>query len=122
MSHHISWEETGVYRNFYDCVTGEEILASNFKLQADPRFESIDYVINDFTNVTDHSISIHDTSTFAKTDEIAAHNKVTLKIAIIVTKKDLFDLADAYQSMMEQMMFSCQIFKTITQARNWVNI
>jgi len=77
-------------------------------------------VINDFTSVTGHAITIPDTSTLAKTDEIAAHRIVTLKIAIIVTNKELFDLADAYQSMMEHMNFDCKIFKTLEQARQWV--
>ena len=119
MAHNITWEQHGVYREFYHFVTGEEILASNFELQAHPNFEIIDYVINDFTKVTDHSITIPDTNTFAATDEIAAYGKVVLKIAIIVTKKDLFDLADAYQRMMEQMKFDCKIFKTLEQARRW---
>jgi len=121
MSHNITWEESGVYREFYDFVTGEEILASNFELQAHPKFETIDYVINDFTKVNDHSITIPHTSAYAKTDEISAQEKTVLKIGLIVTKKDLFDLADSYQNMMETMKFECKIFKTIGQTRNWVN-
>lgn len=119
MTHTTTWESKGVYRKFNGIITGEEILESNFLIQADNRFEEIDYVINDFTDVTDHTITLTDTKVYTTTDEIAANFKPLLKIAIIVTKKDLSDLADAYCEQMKSMRFDAKIFKTLEQARSW---
>jgi len=120
MPHTTTWESKGVYRHFNGLVTGEEILESNFKLQADSRFEVIDYVINDFTRVTDHTVTLADTNAYAVTDEIAANEKPSLNIAIIVTKKDLFEVADMYCELMKAMKYNSKTFKTIKQARSWV--
>jgi len=121
MTHSITWENKGVYRQFKGLVSGEEILESNFALQADARFTGIDYIINDFTDVTEHTITITDTNAYAVTDEIAANKKPNIKIAIVVTKKDLFDLADTYCDLMKAMKFDTKIFKTIEQARRWIS-
>ena len=121
MSHTTTWESNGVYRKFNGLVTGEEILESNFKLQTDPRFGAINYIMNDFTKVTEHSVTLADTNAYAITDEIAANKKPNIKIAIVVTKKDLFDLADTYCDLMKAMKFDAKIFKTTEQARHWVS-
>lgn len=121
MTHSITWENNGIYRQFKGLVSGEEILESNFALQADARFVDINYIINDFTDVTEHTITVTDTNAYAITDEIAANKKPNIKIAIVVTKKDLFDLADTYSALMKAMKFDVKIFKTTEQARLWVS-
>jgi len=120
MPHTLEWEEKGVYRQFNGLITGEEILESNFSLQADSRFADIDYVINDFTMVTEHSITLPDTNAYAITDDIAANKKPSLKIAIVVSKKDLYDLADTYCDLMKALRYEVKIFKTTEQARHWI--
>jgi len=121
MSHSITWENEGVYRRFKGLVTGEEILESNFTLQSDARFTDIDYVINDFTDVSESTVTVADTNAYAITDEIASNKKPTLNIAIVVTRKELFDMADTYCDLMKTMKFDAKIFKTTEQARRWAS-
>ena len=80
MSYKLIWESNGLYRKFTGEISGVEILESNFELQRHPKFEAINYIINDFLGVTDFTIDNEHTKIYAKTDEIAAIQKPHLKL------------------------------------------
>ena len=116
-----TWEPDGLYRKFTGIISGEEILESNFELLLNPNFQTIKYVINDFTEVTGHSIETSHTKVYASTDEIASNSKVNLKVAIVVTLESLITLAKSYREEMIDNKFECDIFQTIEDARKWVS-
>jgi len=121
MPHTNTWERNGLYRKFTGILSGAEIIESNFELHTEPDFQKIEYIINDFTEITDHSIDIAHTNIYAKTDDIISNTKGRLKIALLVTQEDLIDLANGYRELMKNSKFDCEIFKSIEDARNWVN-
>lgn len=121
MPHINTWEPGGLYRKFTGIISGEEILESNFELHVDPNFQTIHYIINDFTEVTDHAIEITHTKVYASTDEIISNTKGNLKIAIVVTQDSLIALANSYREEMIGNKFECDIFQTIEDARNWLS-
>jgi len=121
MPHTYTWEPGGLYRKFTGAISGEEILESNFELQIDPNFKKIDYIINDFTAVTGHSIKTAHTNAYASTDEIASNNKGDLKVAIVVTQGPLIALANNYREHMIDNKFECDVFETVEDARKWVS-
>lgn len=116
-----TWEAAGLYRKFTGTISGEEILESNFELHQHPNFQTIRYVINDFTAVTGHSIDTAHTKVLASTDEIIANTKDQLKIAIVVTQEPLIALANHYREEMIGNRFECDIFQTLEDAREWIN-
>ena len=120
MSHINRWEEQGLYRKYIGVVSGEEILESNLKLHEHPDFANIKYVINDFTEMIEHSITIAHTDIYAKTDEIASNTKGKLKIAIVVVNTEHYDLAVHYKQMMQGKLFECEIYNLLEDARQWV--
>ena len=115
------WEEDGLYRKFTGEVCGDEILESNFELHNEPAFKKIKYVINDFTNVTGHTIQNTHTKIYALTDDIISNTKGRLKIALVVNQRPLVVLANAYKEEMAGKLFTCEIFQTTEDARNWVS-
>ena len=121
MPHKNTWESEGLYRKFTGEVRGDEILKSNFELHIDPNFQNIKYIINDFTEITSHSIEISHTEVYATTDDIISNTKGKLKIALIVIQPDHIDLAKNYRALMQDKLFECEIFKTIEDARKWVS-
>jgi hypothetical protein len=121
MPHTSIWEPGGLYRKFTGTISGEEILESNFELHMDPNFQSINYIINDFTEVTGHSIEIVHTKVYASTDEIVSITKGKLKIALVVTQGPLIELANSYREEMIGNRFECDIFQTIEDARKWIS-
>ena len=120
MPHTNTWEAKGLYRKFTGEISVFEILDSNFKLHEHPDFQKIKYIINDFTEVTGHSIEASHTEVFAKTDEIASYTKGKLKIALLVTQAALIPLAKGYREQMKDKTFECEILQTIEAAREWV--
>ena len=121
MPHTNTWEPGGLYRKFTGEISGEEILESNFELHIDPNFQTINYIINDFTEVTGHSIETAHTKVYASTDEIISNTKGKLKIALVVTQDPLIALANSYREEMIGNRFECNIFQTIDDARKWAS-
>ncbi len=121
MPHKNTWEPGGLHRKFTGTISGDEILESNFELHTDPNFQTINYIINDFTAVTGHSIEVAHTQAYAITDEIISNTKGKLKISLVVTQKPLIALANSYRKEMIGNRFECEIFKTIEDARKWVS-
>lgn len=120
MPHTILWEKNGIIRKFNGTISGEEILQSNFDLQAHPKFGGLKYIINDFTSVTEHTIELGHTKAYAASDDVISDTKFELKIAIIVIQEDLLELAKQYKSQMTNMYFDCKIFESEESARQWV--
>lgn len=121
MSHTNTWETEGLYRKFTGYVSGEEILKSNFELHAHPDFNKLKYIINDFTEMSDHSIEIAHAKVYATTDDVVSVTKGALKIALLITQADLLILANNYRVHLKNETFECEIFKTIEEARAWIN-
>ncbi len=120
MPHTILWKKNGVIRKFNGTISGEEILQSNFDLQAHPKFSDLKYIINDFISVTGHTIELGHTKAYAVSDDVISESKLELKIAIVATRKDLLELAKHYESQMTNMYFDCEIFKSKESAHQWV--
>ena len=120
MSHTYTWEPSGLYRKFAEAINGVEILSSNFEIQAHPKFTEIKYIINDFTEITNYSITTSHTRAYAKTDDIISNSKGQLKIAIIATLDEHITLANNYREEMKNNRFKCGIFDTVEDAREWI--
>ena len=122
MPHSNTWETDGLYRKFIGKISAYEILESNINLHQDSNFSYIKYVINDFSEVTQHSIEVTHTRIYASTDRLISDYKEALKIALVVTQAELLALANRYCEQMIDEKFECQIFKTIEEARAWTGV
>ena len=121
MAHQYHWEENGLLRVYTDKISGDEVFDSNLKLHGDMRFDDIQYVINDFTRVTDFAVSEQDIAKIAIVDNVASKSKPVLKIAIVATLEPLLDWINKYLSGMQGSPYECQIFASLDEARQWVN-
>lgn len=114
------WETVGLHRKFTKEITSEEILLSNIELHTDSGFGYIQYIINDFTDVTGYSIEALDINAYAISDDIISVTKGKLKIALVVTQAPLIELAKNYCELMSGKRFECELFQSLDDARNWV--
>lgn len=121
MTHTCAWENNGLLRTFTDEISPEEILKSNFEIQADRKFHTIKYIINDFTKVTKLKIDSDHAKLYASTDDIISNSKGQLKIAIIAEQDEHIALANDYRNNMINRYFECEIFNTMSDANEWVN-
>jgi len=120
MPHTNTWEQNGLLRKFTGKIQPEEILRSNFEIHAHPEFEKIAYIINDFTEVNDSSVDVSHTKIYAVTDDVISNTKGKLNIAFIINKDTHVNLVNSYRNQMENRLFKCEIFKTIDDARKWL--
>lgn len=121
MPHTILWKKNGVVRKSNGTISGEEILQSNFDLQAHLKFGDLKYIVNDFTSVTEHNIELGHTKAYAASDDIISNTIYELKIAIVVIQEDLIDLASYYKYQMTNMYFDYEIFESEENARQWID-
>ena len=120
MTHTTNWEKDGIIRIFTGELSPEEILSSNFDIYNQPNFETIKYIINDFTEVTSLAIDNEHIKIYASTDDIISKTKGKLLIAIVATHQKHIALAKNYQQEMENNLFVCELFKNIEDAKKWV--
>lgn len=121
MPHTITWEPDGIYRKFTGKISGDEILESNYELHKNPDFKNIKFIINDFTEISGHSIEISYTNSYAISDDVISVIKGGLKIALVAIHDEHVELANNYRNQMEGKRFECGIFKRIKDARKWVS-
>lgn len=121
MAHTNIWKSDGLYRIFTGEVSGDEILISNLELQSDIRFKDIEYVINDFSEITGHSIGVTHTEAYALVDQVISRTKHTLKIALVVPQPSFLDLAKNYCEFMRDQTFECNILQTVAEAQSWIH-
>ena len=121
MPHTNTWEPDGLYRKFSGEISGDEILESNFELHTHPRFQDIKYIINDFTEITGHTIDPSYTRAYAISDDVISTMKGRLKIALVAIQDEHVKLAGNYREQMKGKAFECEIFKRINDARKWVS-
>lgn len=119
MAHTNTWNKNGLFRKFTGEISPEEILQSNFDLHIHPKFESIKYIINDFTEVTELAINKDHTKIYATTDDIISDTKGNLKIAIVAKQDAHIALANNYRVEMKNKLFECEIFQTVKEAQKW---
>ena len=119
MAHTVNWKPHYLHRKFTGEITGEEILKSNFDIQVHPRFVKIKYLINDFSEVESALISEEHAKIFASTDDVISDTKGKLKIAIVTNNPAHIQLAEAYRTAMKNIVFNCEIFDTVEEAKEW---
>ncbi len=115
-----NWQEKGLYRKFTGTISGIEILEANLKLHVDPRFNNIEYVLNDFTEVGDLRVETKHTSAYAASDKVISDRMHGLKIALVVTTELQIELANAYREQMKDSNFKCEVFTSLDDAYKWV--
>jgi len=116
------WNSYGLHRSFFGCVTGEEIFQANLILQRDQRFLCANYIINNFTDMTGHTLTEADAHLLANTDNIIADIKGPLNIAIIVVNEEQRLLAQNYVDLMDGSVYCCRIFNQLSDAHEWLDI
>ena len=120
MAHTYNWETNGLYRKFSGNIRSDEILETSLELQMMPEFEQAKYVINDFLEVTGHSVLPEHTKAYAAIDNVIANTAGIIKIALVIDNEALTQIADNYLELMENELFDCALFKTVEDARHWI--
>lgn len=121
MGYAITWEPpSGVIKRHFGHVTGQELLQAIRTTEADPRFDTLRYVINDFLECTGLSVSQSEFDDISAIDAGAAMSNPRIRIAVVATRPDVVAIARAYAND-PITAFDTRVFDTMDEARVWLS-
>lgn len=119
MAYKNKWERCGVIRVFSGSIDGKQLLDSVISVEEDRRFDSIRYVINDFSNVVNIDINDRDVIRVAAMDRGASVTNPNIRIAVVTNDNRMRDLTQRYGELMKGSPYQALLFGSIDEARNW---
>lgn len=119
MSYELIWEPRGVVKRYYGVLTSTDLVEPVERTEADPRFDALRYVINDFVAVERLELAPFDVEYVAAVDHAAAKSNHNIWIAVVTTASDVIALVERYGEL-SQDAYPTRVFETMTQARAWL--
>lgn len=119
MTHSISWEQKGVYTEFDGYVTPREYMTLLEQLCADPRFDSIHYILTNFSKVDGHGITDGDVEELISIYWANSLSNRFLLHGLIANNPGMVSLVRHFNSATPSgNMF--HIFSSLDDARQWL--
>lgn len=115
------WKVKGLHRTFTGNITGKEVLIANLNVQGDARFDEIDYVLNDFSQIDSFNISEFHVSEVSTMDNVAAQVNNKFKIIIVATDEGFLKFVDMYLTQMKDSLIDCVVFNDMESALNSIS-
>jgi hypothetical protein len=119
MAYEINWEQKGMLRRFSGSTSDLEIMQSVSDTSGDPRFETLRYIINDFTACDDVSYTKEGTELISALGVLSELSNPHFKVAIVAAKPATGNLAKSYLSATLSNI-PTRMFATLGEAREWL--
>lgn len=117
----IRWEApNGVYKKHTGFVGAEEFVRSTESLHADPRFDSLRYVINDGLELEGTSVSEDSLDYLAALWLGGRYSNKDIRIAFLTTNETILGMIRRYQDS-GVLPFPVAAFSSLDEARSWIN-
>ncbi|MEO0003790.1 MAG: hypothetical protein RLZZ22_1482 [Pseudomonadota bacterium] len=116
------WENKGVLKRLSGHVSAAEFMHSVEAIQADPRFDDIRYVINDFSQITSHELDVDLLQELAAIQYGAQASNPQVRAVYVGLGSDP-GLARLLQSILigsTGPRYQVALFATLPQARDWL--
>jgi len=119
LGYELHWEDRGVVKRYFGQVSSEELLAPVVATEADERFDTLRFVINDFLEAKSVAFTQADIDAIAAHDMGAAVTNPYIKVAVVATQPEVIDLVQRYMQTAVRA-YPTSIFSTMAEARAWV--
>jgi hypothetical protein len=121
LGYELRWEDRGVVKRYFGQVSSEELLAPVISTEADERFDTLRFVINDFLEAKSVAFTQADIDTIAAHDMGAAATNPYIKVAVVAAQPEVIDLVRRYIQAAARA-YPTSIFATMAEARAWVAV
>jgi hypothetical protein len=118
--HENDWEAQGVVKRFFGFLRAEEFVKAAEEVAADPRFDSVRFVINDLLNVDGNDICERTIDDVVSIHLGAGFSNPNVRIAFVTTDEQLGAVAGRIKQLLSKGPREIKIFPTIEQARKWL--
>lgn len=121
MPYSSNWEHNGVYRRYSGMVSGVELIEASLDMYADSRFDEINYLIADFSQVDGFNISMEEVEKLAHFNTAAAKTNGNIKTALVINDESAKSLVSIYDIVTEanNSPWENKVFSSIDEARHW---
>ncbi|MDP6831096.1 MAG: hypothetical protein QF521_10775 [Alphaproteobacteria bacterium] len=124
MAYELVWEPRGKITRYTGIISDDDILRAIQTTTADPRFESLEYQIADFSDADTIVVSSETIRSTASLDREASLRNPKIRVAIVGHEQALLGLANMYRIYFELDggTWQQEQFKTLEEARAWLGI
>ncbi|MDP6874003.1 MAG: hypothetical protein QF521_10770 [Alphaproteobacteria bacterium] len=98
MAHELAWELTGAVAHFSGDVSDQDLFQATQAVHQDPRFESLEYLVADFTNASKITMSLEAVRLTAANDQQASERNPAIRLCIVGQQQILMGLANVYRA------------------------
>lgn len=117
-----NWEANGLYIQYIGHVSGAEMLAAALEVSGDPRFDDIRYVLSDWRQATETSITPdHIRELVAYVNAMAKSNPKIKNATVMYDDEERKAKVALYGVLAEDSPWQIDFFDTIEEARAWIN-
>lgn len=122
MAVELIWEEKGVWARFMGLASDHDLQQVNLDVRSDPRFDTLNYGIVDFTDVTTLDFSTTAMRLVADHDVSASKRNPLLRLAVVGEQPLLMGMANIYRTVFDLRggTWEQRHFATIDEARAWL--
>lgn len=120
MAYEIVWEPEGVVRRFSGSVSAAEFINSVERVQGDPRYDDMHYVINDFSAVPSVSFSDETFTELAVLHYGAFVSNPNCRVVFVTTDNMLAGMAHRILQHGPVISYQTEVFPTEAEARDWL--
>ncbi len=114
------WEPRGVCTRFTGFVTADEYVRSAEDICADPRFDSLRFVIKDLLAMDGHAIDPHAMEPIAAIRYGARYTNPNIHLILLTSDPRLSELADPHPESFLRGLYDTRAFAVEAAARAWL--
>ncbi len=117
-----TWEAHGLLFEFSGTVTFEELYEAFGQFYGDPKSESAQYQLVDFSALEKFDISENVPKIFAAMDNVESDYVRNVKVAIVSVTPESDEINRLYMESLKESdsSWSAEMFKDISSARAWI--
>lgn len=121
MPYDIVWEPDGVRVDFSEAVKGRELIESTERMESDPRFDEMRYVINDLSAISSHDFSEENLTQLAVINFGAHASHPNCRMVYVTTSPELAELIKQTLMAEDMKSYIIEVFPTVDAARDWLD-
>ena len=116
------WQDdgSGLHRRYIGNLSMYDVLEATIELQEHRLFDSLHYIIEDYTNATNAPFESKSVKDFSSVVHLRSRARSTLKVAIVSRNSpESTATAHTFCEYMKQSHYKCQVFHSLSEAQAW---